>query len=291
MVCTYLKTNSGSDPEFRLRCHDFVMPLRESSRRRMKTIRLLGVILVLLAGFVAAALFALLPRAARLAITQAWSRALLAVLGVELEIEGEPCEGPALIVANHVSWLDVLAISALRPSVFVCKSEIAAWPALGWLLARANTIFLRRGSAVAASQAVATASHKLKTGCSVAVFPEGTSTAGDEVLPFAAALFQAAVDAGCPVQPLALNYSSRAAVYAGDTSFGESLLAVAGTRGLCVTLSVLPALAAVADRRHAALRCHDLIAARVRMGTFPADPGHALEASLAAAQGSHHSMV
>jgi 1-acyl-sn-glycerol-3-phosphate acyltransferase len=257
----------------------------------MKTIRLLGVILVLLAGFVAAALFALLPRAARLAITQAWSRALLAVLGVELEIEGEPCEGPALIVANHVSWLDVLAISALRPSVFVCKSEIAAWPALGWLFGRADTIFLRRGSAVAASQAVATASHKLKTRCSVAVFPEGTSTAGDEVLPFAAALFQAAVDAGCPVQPLALNYSSRAAVYAGDTSFGESLLAVAGARGLCATLSVLPALAAVANRRHAALRCHDLIAARVRMGTFPADSGHALEASLAAAQGSHHSMV
>jgi 1-acyl-sn-glycerol-3-phosphate acyltransferase len=261
----------------------------------MKTIKLLGVILVLFAGFVAAAFFPLLPRAARLAITQAWSRVLLAVLDVELDIEGEACEGPALIVANHVSWLDVLAISALRPSVFVCKSEIAAWPALGWLLGRADTIFLRRGSALAASQAVVAASQQLQTGCSVAVFPEGTSTAGDEVLPFSAALFQAAADAGAPVQPLALNYSSRAAVYAGDTSFGESLLAVAGAHGLCVTLSVLPALAAVADRRHAALRCHDLIEARIssfrRAGTFPADFGYALEASLAAAQGSHHSMV
>lgn len=260
----------------------------------MKTIKLLGVILVLLAGFVAAAFFPLLPRAARLAITQAWSRVLLAVLGVRLEIEGEACEGPALIVANHVSWLDVLAISALRPSLFVCKSEIAAWPALGWLLGRADTIFMRRGSAVAASQAVVVASHQLKT-ASVAVFPEGTSTEGDEVLPFSPALFQAAVDAGCPVQPLALNYSSRAAVYAGDTSFGESLLAIAAARGLCVSLSVLPALAAVADRRHAALRCHDLIAARIassrRAGTFPADSEHALEASLAAAQGSRHSLV
>src|SRR5918994_7021515 len=110
----------------------------------MRTIKLLGVILVLLAGFVAAALFPLLPRAARLAITQAWSRLLLAVLGVQLEVEGEACEGPALIVANHVSWLDVLAITALRPAVFVCKSEIAAWPGLGWLLGRADTIFLRR---------------------------------------------------------------------------------------------------------------------------------------------------
>src|SRR5688572_22735652 len=227
----------------------------------MRTIKLLGVVLVLLGGFVAAAFFPLLPRAARLAITQAWSRVLLAVLGVRLDLEGEIHPRPALLVANHVSWLDVLAISALRPSVFVCKSEIAAWPALGWLLGRADTIFLRRGSAVAASQAVAAASHQLKT-ASVAVFPEGTSTEGDEVLPFSAALFQAAVDAGCPVQPLALNYSSRAAVYAGETSFGDSLLAIAAARGLCVSLSVLPALAAVADRRHAALRCHDLIEAR-----------------------------
>jgi len=261
----------------------------------MKTIKLFGVILVLLAGFVAAALFPLLPRAARLVITQAWSRALLAVLGVQLDIEGEIHPRPALLVANHVSWLDVLAISALRPSVFVCKSEIAAWPALGWLLGRADTIFLRRGSAVAASQAVENAVRQLRAGLSVAVFPEGTSTAGDEVLPFSPALFQAAADAGVPVQPLALTYSSRAAVYAGDTSFGQSLLAVAGARGLCVTLSALPALAAVADRRHAALRCHDLIEARIassrRMGTFPAGSGHALEASLAAAQGSHHSMV
>src|SRR5687767_5398099 len=222
----------------------------------MRTIKLPGVILVLLGGFVAAAFFPLLPRAPRLAITQAWSRVLLAVLGVRLDLEGEIHPRPALLVANHVSWLDVLAISALRPSVFVCKSEIAAWPALGWLLGRADTIFMRRDSAVAASQAVVVASQQLRAGWSVAVFPEGTSTQGDEVLPIAAALFQAAVDAGAPVQALALNYSSRAAVYAGDTSFGESLLAIAAAGGLCVSLSVLPALAAVADRRHAALRCH-----------------------------------
>jgi 1-acyl-sn-glycerol-3-phosphate acyltransferase len=267
------------------------MRLGEPSRRRMRTIKLLGAILVLLAGFVAAALFPLLPGAARLAITQVWSRALLAVLGVRFSLEGDIDARPALLVANHVSWLDVLAMSALRPSVFVCKSEIAAWPALGWLLARADTIFLRRGSAIAASQAAQIATERLKAGLSVAVFPEGTSTCGDEVLPFGAALFQAAVDAACPVQPLALNYSSRAAVYAGDTSFGESLLAVAGARDLRVTLSVLPALAAVADRRNAAVRSRDLIAARVRAGTFPANSGHALEASLAAAQGSHQGLV
>jgi 1-acyl-sn-glycerol-3-phosphate acyltransferase len=257
----------------------------------MKTIKLLGVILVLLAGFAAAALFPLLPRAARLGITQAWSRALLAVLGVRLDLEGEIEPRPALLVANHVSWLDVLAISAVRPSVFVCKSEIAAWPALGWLLGRADTIFLRRRSAVAAGQAVQSATRQLRAGLSVALFPEGTSTDGDAVLPFSAALFQAAVDAGCPVQPLALSYSSRAAVYAGDTGFAESLLAVVSARGLCVSLSALPVLAAVADRRDAALRCRNLISARLTAGTFPAASRHALAASLAAAQGSRHSLV
>jgi 1-acyl-sn-glycerol-3-phosphate acyltransferase len=226
----------------------------------MRALKLIAVVLHLIAGFAAAALFPLLPRAARLAITQAWSRALLAVLGVRLDIEGEACTGGALVVANHISWLDVLAISALRPAVFVCKSEIAAWPALGWLLARADTIFLRRGSAIAASQAAQIAARRLRAGCSVAVFPEGTSTCGDEVLPFGAALFQAALDAACPVQPMALSYMDRSGqrcyvpVYAGETTFAESLLAVAGARGLCVTLSVLPALAGVADRRHAALR-------------------------------------
>jgi 1-acyl-sn-glycerol-3-phosphate acyltransferase len=179
----------------------------------------------------------------------------------------------------------------LQPAVFVCKSEIAAWPALGWLLARADTIFMRRGSAMAASQATETATQRLRAGLSVAVFPEGTSTSGDEVLPFGAALFQAAVDAGCAVQPLALTYSSRAAVYTGDTSFGESMLAVAGERDLSVTLSVLPSLTGVNCRRHAAVRSRDLIAARVRAGTFPAETGHALEGSLAAAQGSHHGLV
>jgi 1-acyl-sn-glycerol-3-phosphate acyltransferase len=267
--------------------------LRERFAPEMRTLRLAGMALVFLGGFAAAALFALLPRTIRLEIIRLWCRGLLAVLGVRLGVEGEIDPRPALLVANHVSWLDVLAIGALRPALFVCKSDIADWPAFGWLLARVDTIFMRRGNARAASQAMQAARARLREGVSVAVFPEGTSTAGDEVLPFSGALFQAAVDSGCPVQPLALSYSSPAAVYAYGIGIGESMLAIAGARGLSVRLSILPALAEVENRRDAALRAHELIVWRLRSGTFPAESGHAPEPEgrLVAAQGGHPGLV
>lgn len=254
-------------------------------------------VVVAAGGFAAAAFFPLLGQQVREAITQAWAQAMLAVLGVRLESEGEPGEGPTLMVANHVSWLDILAMTALRPALFVCKAEIAAWPALGWLLGRAGTLFLRRGSAVAAGEAARAAARRLREGVSVAVFPEGTSTNGATVLPFHAALFQAAIDTGCPVQPFALRYSSQAAVYAGDTGFAQSLLAVAGAGGLTIRLAVLPAFDGEVCRRAAALRAHALIGASLAcatpLGTFSAAPGHALavEAGLAVAQAGRQGLV
>lgn len=249
--------------------------------------------LVLLGGFATAAFFPLLPRALRLAIKGLWCRAMLASLGVRVQTEGEIDPRPALLVANHVSWLDILAICALRPALFVCKADIADWPGFGWLLARVGTIFMRRGSAHSAARTVTVATRCLRSGVSVAVFPEGSSSNGDEVLAFSAALFQAAVDAGCPVQPLAIGYNSYAAVYAGSTGFGESMVAIAGARGLRLRLSVLTASPA-SDRRDAALRAHELIAQRVRAGTFPAESGHALEGpaegSLVAADAGHPSL-
>jgi 1-acyl-sn-glycerol-3-phosphate acyltransferase len=232
----------------------------------------------MLAGFAVAVVLPFLPRPIRESVIQGWAIALLGVLGVELEAQGEWREGAVLIVANHVSWLDILAICALRPAVFVCKSEIEAWPALGWLLRRAGTIFLRRGSARAASEAAGAAAQCLRSGLAVAAFPEGTSSSGGTVLPFHGALFQAALDAGAPVQPVALQYSSEAAVYAGETAFGDSLIAVTEARDLVVRLVALPAFAA-ADRREAARRAHALIGACLKhMGTFPAEAGHALVA-------------
>jgi 1-acyl-sn-glycerol-3-phosphate acyltransferase len=246
--------------------------------------------LVIGAGFMVAALFPLVPRAICLAVIRLWARALLAALGARLELEGELPAGPALLVATHISWLDVVAIAALRPCVFVCKADIADWPGFGWLLGRVGTIFMRRGSARFAARTVAAATRCLRAGLPVGVFPEGTSSDGEAVLPFSPALFQAALDAGVPVQPLALGYSSHAAVYANDIGFGESMLAIAGASDLRVTVSVLPTPAA-ATRRDAALRSHELIALRVRAGAFGHAPEGSAEGILVAVQSSRPGLV
>src|SRR5262249_46677404 len=151
----------------------------------------------------------------------------------------------ALIVANHVSWLDVMAINAVFPdAAFVCKDDVASWPVFGWLLKRAGTFFIRRGSASSAGRAVREMATALRAGGRIGLFPEGTSTAGEEVLPFYPGLFESAVDAGCAVLPIAVRHGSLAAVYAGDTSFGESLKSIAGARAHTLSLTLLPAFSA-----------------------------------------------
>jgi 1-acyl-sn-glycerol-3-phosphate acyltransferase len=130
---------------------------------------------------------------------------------------------------------------------------------------------MRRASAWSAWRAVLAIAPQLGGGASIAVFPEGTTTAGDDVLPFYPALFQAAVNAPAPVQPVALLYTDREgarryeAIYVGETSFGESLLAIAGACGLQVSLSLLPAFpAAELSRRQAAQRARESITSRIR---------------------------
>jgi 1-acyl-sn-glycerol-3-phosphate acyltransferase len=222
--------------------------------------------LVIVVGLCAALLFPLLSPRARAWSRGRWSRALLAALGVQLHIRGgEHGSGGALIVANHVSWLDVMAINAVFPqAAFVCKDDVASWPVFGWLLRRTGTYFIRRRSAHDARRAGRRMTEDLRQGACIAFFPEGTTTAGREVLPFRPGLFEAAVQSGCAIQPVALAYSSGAAVYAGDTSFGKSLGAICDARGLAVTLS-LPRVfsAAGLDRRAAAGEARRRIASRL----------------------------
>ena len=239
----------------------------------MKSLKVLRLVLLachVAAGLVAALFFPLLPSSGRAALQRLWSRGALFVLGVRLAIQGEAPGSGSLIVANHVSWLDVLAITAIHPASFVCKQEIASWPLLGWLLKRTGTVFMRRASVWSAWRAVLAIAPMLRDGVSVAVFPEGTTTAGDAVLPFYPALFQGAVNAQSLVQPVAIAYADHdgarryEAIYVGDTSFWESLCTIAGASSLHVTLSLLPAFpAAELTRRQAAARSRALVASRI----------------------------
>jgi 1-acyl-sn-glycerol-3-phosphate acyltransferase len=231
-------------------------------------LRLARVLVHLLGGFDAALAFGRMPAQRRRDFVRWWARGLLAVLGVRLHITGEAARKPALFVANHVSWLDIIALLAVEPAQFVCKSEVGAWPAIGWLLRQAGTIFIRRGSVRDVWRVNMELRARFTARQSVGAFPEGTTTTGDDVGVFRPALFQPALERSLPVQPVAISYSSKAAAYVGETSFLQSLLAICAARGLEVRVALLPPLEAGLTRRQAAAQARGAIRARIVQEVF-----------------------
>lgn len=206
-----------------------------------------------------------LPR--RRLLHQRWSAKMLAILGIRLEVEGEPIVPGSMLVANHISWVDIFVINALAPAAFVSKADVRGWPLIGWLAARNETVFLRRGSRGHAKIVNGEIAGILAKGGYVAVFPEGTTTDGSHVLHFHAALLQPALDAGHPVQPVALSYvgadgrRSYAPAYDGEVSLGQCLAAVVAEREITARVQLAPALAAHAtiDRRTLARQTRERI--------------------------------
>ena len=138
---------------------------------------------------------------------QAWSLQLLALWGIHLKVLGEPVrQGPALMVANHISWLDILVIHAARYCRFVSKSDIRQWPIVGALATGAGTLYIERSSRRDALRMVRDMAEAMQQGDVVAVFPEGTTSDGRELLPFHANLIESAIVAGAPVQPMSLRF-------------------------------------------------------------------------------------
>lgn len=225
----------------------------------------------------AALVYPLIERPFRLALKRRWSRQLLGMLGVRLLPTKPIPVAPALLVANHVSWLDIFVINAIAPAAFVCKAEVRDWPLIGWLCVHTETLFMPRGSRRAARQAGDEVAARLRQGWRVAVFPEGTTSDGRHTLPFHGALLQGAIDAGCRVQPLALRYRNKdgrhaaAPVYCGDTTLLQSLWRLASVPGVQAHLEILPPLDGQnAERRRLAAEAERAIRqALVRAGSEP----------------------
>ncbi|KRG46883.1 acetyltransferase [Stenotrophomonas panacihumi] len=135
-----------------------------------------------------------------------WQGNLMRIFGFRLRRFGTPLPGPTLFVANHVCWIDISILHSQRVMGFVAKREIAGWPLVGWLAARGQTIFHQRGSTESLGGVLQEMLVRLREGKSVGVFPEGRTRGGHEVGPFHARIFQAAVEAQVPVQPVALRY-------------------------------------------------------------------------------------
>jgi len=219
----------------------------------MPVFRLLRVVLHLFQGLVTCALlFPLIGAAARLGHVKRWSARLVALCGVEVEIlheQGAQAAPRALIVANHVSWLDIFVINTLHPCRFVAKSDIRDWPLIGWLCEKTGTIFISRGKLRDVRRIYQGLVSSLHAGEHVAFFPEGTTAAQGELAPFHANLFEAAIEADVPVQPYAVRYLDRAgrlhpaADFIGEMTFVQSLLAVLKAGGMKAQLTLLPTIA------------------------------------------------
>jgi 1-acyl-sn-glycerol-3-phosphate acyltransferase len=194
---------------------------------------------------------------------------LLKMLGAELQVGGWPVgglPGNVLIVANHISWLDIFVLNAVQPSRFVAKADLASWPMVGRLIADCGTLFIERGRGRDAHRINRDARAALEAGDVIAVFPEGKTSDGSELLPFHGSLLQPVIDARGQVQPMAIRYrdsnGARAGsvAYDGDTTFMTSLWRVLAQQRIVIRLDLAPPLAAHGrHRRDLAREAEDAI--------------------------------
>ena len=243
--------------------------------------RMLRMLLHLLHGMAVMALrFPALDAAGRQQRIQWWSAKLVRVAGLQLSVSGTPRPGATLLLANHISWLDIAAIHAVAPQArFVSKADVLAWPLLGWLIKGAGTLFIERERKRDALRVLHQVAEALKAGDTVAVFPEGTTGDGATLLPFHANLLQAAISSGTPVQGVALRYSdpahrfSPAAQFLGETTLLQSVWRMLSAQGLRVHVELLqPQGARHADRRALAEYLRSQILAQLHDSAPPRSP-------------------
>ena len=210
-------------------------------RQLVATWRLLRLLAHALAGLWTLRIhFGRMPLAQQHAVVQQWARGVLRIMGIGLQVHGRAHAGPVLLVANHISWLDIVVLLAARYCRFVAKSEIKAWPLVGPLATAAGTLYIERASSRDALRVVHHMAERLQAGDVLAVFPEGTTGDGFDVLPFHANLLQAAIAAQAPAQAVGLRFvdawgqPSFAPCYTADDTFVASVWRTLCAGGLVV---------------------------------------------------------
>jgi 1-acyl-sn-glycerol-3-phosphate acyltransferase len=177
---------------------------------------------------------------------QQWAQGVLRIMGIGLQVHGRAHAGPVLLVANHISWLDIVVMLAAQYCRFVAKSELKDWPLVGPLATAAGTMYIERASSRDALRVVHHMAERLQAGDVLAVFPEGTTGDGVHVLPFHANLLQAAIAAQAPAQAVGLCFvdargqPSFAPCYNGDDTFLGSVWRTLCARGLEVHVAFAP---------------------------------------------------
>lgn len=203
-----------------------------------------------------------------------WSRMLLRIFGMRSVRVGTPLHDPVLFVANHTSWTDIELLHSQRVACFVAKAEIARWPLIGWMAATGGTIFHRRGNNHSLSAVMQTMVERLRAGRSVGVFPEGGSGYNGVLKVFHARIFQAALDAEVPVQPVALCFTrnGRRLIDAGfreGESFLQNILRLLGGPPMDAEVHFLKPVPASPDARR---RMSELSRERIAAALDPEAP-------------------
>ena len=223
-----------------------------------------------------------IPMPGRSHIQRGYCRMMLRCLGVRITVSGGPIRNlrGVLVVSGHVSWVDIFAIGAVMPGSFVARADLVEWPALGFLARLMKVIPIDRASLRRLPDVVSAVAARLRAGQTVVAFPEGTTWCGLAYGPFRPAMFQAAVDAARPVQPLRLSYRHRdgspstLAAFVGDDTLMTSIRRLVTNRRTVVHVQVESLQLPGTSRRDLAARCE----AAVRGDASRCGHGHALVA-------------
>ena len=174
--------------------------------------------------------------------------------GVQLSLLGDP-PTRGLLVSNHLSYLDILAFSAALPCVFVSKAEVAQWPIIGRFAEQAGTTFVHREKKGDGSRANSSIAECLRIGLRVVLFPEGTTTNGEQILRFHSTMLQPAIEAGEIVTPCAIHYNlddgvaEREVCWWGNVPLAPHLLNLLGKRKVRASIVFGESLQATGDRK------------------------------------------
>ena len=209
-----------------------------------------------------------------------WCRRIMRAIGIQCVVNGDLPGHSApsgqrfeAVVCNHLSYIDILVMSAARPFVGVAKTEVRGWPLLGWLTAQAGTVYVTRGGRPETYAGVnAAMAQAYRSGLPVLFFPEGTTTDGSETLPFRRGLFHSVLQDNVQVRTAALNYEltrdmpgvtvANDVCWWGDADFLPHLFRFTGLRGLRATICFGEAVEG-ADRFALSENAHAAVSAMV----------------------------
>lgn len=204
-------------------------------------------------------------------------RAALRVLDVRVAVRGAWPREPALLLANHLSWLDIVVVLSHVPCTFVAKREVLTWPLFGHLAALLQVVWVDRHRKRDLLRAIPALEQTLRSGRSVLLFAEGTTTNGATLLPFKSALVEAAVRAGCPVVPLALTASAQpptdALYWIGSETLVASIPRVVALRDAHCTVHIAAPIAPNASRKQLTARARAAIVLRTLGGAIQPNVG------------------